>query len=262
MALLLLKLTLTPVLIGSASLAARRWGPSIGGWIVALPLTSGPVALYLAIDQGSAYATSTATASLGALLGDAAFALAYAWLSRRFSWPVCLLGGFAGFAAGALAMAPMIGGTPLLVFGVVAVAMTLLLSLAPAPARAREPAPTPAWDIPARMAAGTGIVLAITEASVLLGPQLSGVLAALPVYVSVLTVFAHQFEGADQALGIVRGLQVGLFGTIVFFLVVTTALEPLGIGPAFGGAIVATAAVQSISLRFLRRPIPPAVEVP
>ena len=64
MALLLLKLTLTPLLIGGASLAARRWGPSIGGWIVALPLTSGPVALYLAIDQGTAYATSTATASL------------------------------------------------------------------------------------------------------------------------------------------------------------------------------------------------------
>jgi hypothetical protein len=34
---LALKLVLTPVLIGGASLAARRWGPAIGGLIVALP---------------------------------------------------------------------------------------------------------------------------------------------------------------------------------------------------------------------------------
>ena len=35
---LVLKLVLTPLLVGGASIAARRWGPSIGGWIVALPL--------------------------------------------------------------------------------------------------------------------------------------------------------------------------------------------------------------------------------
>src|SRR5579872_1514179 len=40
---LVLKLTVTPVLILTASLASRRWGESIGGWFVGLPLTSGPV---------------------------------------------------------------------------------------------------------------------------------------------------------------------------------------------------------------------------
>ena len=39
MPLLLLKLVLTPVVVGGASLAVRRWGPAIGGWIVSLPLT-------------------------------------------------------------------------------------------------------------------------------------------------------------------------------------------------------------------------------
>ena len=43
MPVLALKLILTPLLIGGASLAARRWGPAIGGWLVSLPLTSGPV---------------------------------------------------------------------------------------------------------------------------------------------------------------------------------------------------------------------------
>ena len=35
----------TPTLIGAASLAGRRWGQGVGGVIVALPLTSGPIAL-------------------------------------------------------------------------------------------------------------------------------------------------------------------------------------------------------------------------
>ena len=255
MALLLLKLTLTPILIGGASLAARRWGPSVGGWIVALPLTSGPVALYLAIDKGAVFAAGTAKGSIGGLLGDAAFALAYGWLARRFGWPASLLGACAAFGLAVLSVQPVLGTPAVLVFATVAVAMAVLLRLAPPAVEARDPQPLPAWDIPARMVVGTAIVLAITEAAGLLGAQLSGVLAALPVYVSVLAVFAHQLEGPDQALGVVRGLQVGLFGTIVFFLVVTTAIEPWGIVPAFVVAMAAVAAVQTVSLRILRRPI-------
>jgi F0F1-type ATP synthase assembly protein I len=261
-ALFLLKLTLTPLLIGGASLAARRWGPSVGGWIVALPLTSGPVALYLALDRGTVFAAATAKGSIGGLLGDAAFALAYGLLARRFGWPASLLGGLVGFAVAVVAIQPLLGTPALLVFCAVAVAMAILLWLAPPAVEARDPAPLPAWDIPARMVVGTAIVLAITQAAGLLGAQLSGVLAALPVYVSVLAVFAHQLEGPNQALGVVRGLQIGLFGTIVFFLVVTSAIEPLGIVPAFAVALAAVAAIQSLSLRVLRRPVTPAVPVP
>jgi len=38
------KLLLTPALLGLVSLAGRRWGPAVSGWLVGLPLTSGPVA--------------------------------------------------------------------------------------------------------------------------------------------------------------------------------------------------------------------------
>jgi hypothetical protein len=33
---LALKLVLTPTLIGAASLAGRRWGPAVSGWLVGL----------------------------------------------------------------------------------------------------------------------------------------------------------------------------------------------------------------------------------
>ncbi|MEX6395898.1 hypothetical protein AB6E88_01745 [Providencia hangzhouensis] len=42
MELFVFKVVITPLLLLTASLAARRWGESIGGLIVGLPLTSGP----------------------------------------------------------------------------------------------------------------------------------------------------------------------------------------------------------------------------
>ena len=47
----ILKLILAPVIIGGASLAGRRWGPAVSGWLVGLPLTSGPVIFFLALSQ-------------------------------------------------------------------------------------------------------------------------------------------------------------------------------------------------------------------
>jgi hypothetical protein len=39
---LLLKVVVTPALIASATLAGRRWGERLSGWLVGLPLTSLP----------------------------------------------------------------------------------------------------------------------------------------------------------------------------------------------------------------------------
>ena len=59
-----LKLLLAPLLILLATLAGRRWGPAVGGWLAGLPLTSGPVSLILALEQGPEFA---ARAALGTL---------------------------------------------------------------------------------------------------------------------------------------------------------------------------------------------------
>jgi len=61
------KLLVSPFLIQ----AARRWGQAVGGWLVGLPLTSGPIAFFLALDQGKGFA---ADAAAGSLAGTAAHA--------------------------------------------------------------------------------------------------------------------------------------------------------------------------------------------
>src|SRR5438132_8692826 len=75
---LLLKLIVTPLLIGAASLAGRRWGETLSGWFIGLPLTSGPVCWFLALEQGTGFAAGTiAYAVCGALLQAASLPL---WL--------------------------------------------------------------------------------------------------------------------------------------------------------------------------------------
>jgi hypothetical protein len=75
--LLVLKLTLTPLFIGLVSLAGRRWGPAITGWLVGLPLTSGPVILFLAMERGEPFAAKAAKGAIMGLISVAAFCLVY-----------------------------------------------------------------------------------------------------------------------------------------------------------------------------------------
>jgi hypothetical protein len=110
----------------------------------------------------------------------------------------------------------------------------------------------PRWDIPLRMVVATSFVLALTSAAPLLGPRVAGLLAPFPLYGAVLAAFAHRAQGAASAVAVLRGLLVGLFAFVSFFLVLALLL-PGGLALAFGTAIVVALAVQTASLVAGRR---------
>src|SRR5262245_3673272 len=89
--LLTLKLLLVPALIAAVTLASRRWGPRIGGWLTGMPLVAGPTLFFIAVEQGDAFAAQAAGATLVALIGIAAFSVSYGRLCRRLPWLVTLL---------------------------------------------------------------------------------------------------------------------------------------------------------------------------
>src|SRR5271157_2814721 len=82
MSLLAIKLVVTPLVVLIASLAARRWGDAVGGWLVGLPLTSGPVSVFLAIEQGPSFAAQAAEGSIAGVVSQAAFCIGYGALAR------------------------------------------------------------------------------------------------------------------------------------------------------------------------------------
>src|SRR5579862_5576796 len=99
---LILKLILTPALIGAASLAGRRWGPSVSGWLVGLPLTSGPVSFFLALSHGTGFAAAAAVGTLTGTMSQVPFCLTYGWLGRRLGGPLTLGISYLAFAAATL----------------------------------------------------------------------------------------------------------------------------------------------------------------
>lgn len=98
MSLLVFKLTLPPFLILAATLAGRRWGDAVGGWLVGLPLTSGPVMAFLAVQYGPEFATLATSGSLVGTAAQACFSLGYALLAGR-GWVAALAGGSAAYGA-------------------------------------------------------------------------------------------------------------------------------------------------------------------
>ena len=249
---LVLKLVLTPVLVGAASLAGRRWGPGVSGWLIGIPFTSGPIAFFLALSPGGRFAQDAAAGIMAGAASQAVFCLAYAWTAQRAGWMGSLFGATVAFAASTFILSAV--SLPVLSsFVLIIVVIVVVLFLMPSPPALNGARPEyTRWDIPARMAVATAFVLALTSAAPLLGARLAGLIAPFPLYASVLAVFAHRALGAGAATGVVRGLLLGLFAFAAFFLAVATLL-PRGIGLAFVVAIVVALAVQATSLVAGRR---------
>jgi hypothetical protein len=253
---LLLKLIVTPVLIGAASLAGRRWGETLSGWFIGLPLTSGPVCWFLAIEQGTGFAAVAARGCLAGAAAEAGFCLAYGVAARRSGWIASLAAGTLAFAvcAGLLqAIAVPLWGLALVVCAALAAALALMPELASGCAGLPEP---PRWDLPARMAVATALVLVLTEVAPLLGAQLSGLLATYPLFAAVLAAFAHHQSSAAAAGRILRGLLIGLFGFTGFFLLLALTIERIGIAASSAAATLVALAIQGVSLWIgpVRRP--------
>ena len=258
---LALKLVLTPALIAAATLVGRRFGPSISGWLVGLPFTSGPVSLFLALEQGTGFAAAAAAGSIAGVSASAVFAVAYAAMARRFAWPASLVVASLAFAAAVLLLraAPLDSGLPLpllaLYAGGVAAAIAGIRLIPPPRALDAAPEP-PRWDLAVRMVVATALVVIITSAAPLLGPQLSGLLTTYPVYAGVLAVFAHAQRGGAAAAQVVRGLCYGILAFATFFLAIGALVDRAGIVPAFGTAVAGAILVQAVTLTRIRKGSP------
>jgi hypothetical protein len=252
MSILALKLVLAPFLIGGASLAARRWGPAVGGWLVGLPLTSGPVALFVAVEQGIPFAVDVGQAVLAGGFALCAFSIVYARTAAGRLGPLTALAVasvtyvLSALLLGALALPAL----PILVVAV-GLALGATLRLLPAPYGARAQARPPRWDLAARILVGTTLIVALTTVAPILGPRASGLISTYPVYVSTLTFFAHRQGGPASVAAMLRGLTFGLFGWLAFWTALLVILPIGGLAAGFIGAIAAALVIQGLSFRVL-----------
>ena len=246
---------LTPALIGAVSVAGRRWGPGVSGWLVGFPFTSGPIVFFLALEQGVGFAAAAAVGSMTGSIAQAAFCVVYGRLAGDRHWGPALLAGSLAFAAATLALQSFPLSLAPLVATVIG-ALVIALLLMPKDARSSSAAPLPRWDLPARVAVTTALVLVLTGLAPVLGPPLTGLLATFPLYGAILAGFAHHLQGPGPATRVLRGLLLGLFAFAGFFLVLALSIERTGIARAFAAAIAAALILQSGALWIVRRDSP------
>jgi hypothetical protein len=240
---LLLKLVLVPGLIALVTLAGRRFGARIGGWLNALPLVAGPVLFFLALEQGEAFVARAALATLTGLAAVAAFAVVYAWTATRRPWWVCVAVGWAAFAALTVALQATswsaVSGLALALSG-----FGLARFLLPGAPDAPIPPPAPRWDLPLRMAAAVVLVLVITGLAGWLGPRLSGALTPFPIATTILLAFTHAQQGAPAAVSFLRAFLPAMWSFALFCFVLACGVVELGRDRAFLGALVVQMVVQ------------------
>lgn len=253
MNILILKLVLAPVIIGSASLAGRKWGPAVSGWIVGLPLTSGPVAFILAISHDTAFAFGAIRGTLSGGFSLIAFCLTYAWMARKFNWVITALGSIFVFAD----MTTLLQNIDLpfipLFFAIVLV-IFIGLWLMPKQTKLEVSQSIPStWDIPARILVGTGFILLITGIAPYIGPRLTGLLTTIPLFAGILTIFAHRHHGHAGANSVLHGLIFGLFSFTGFYIVLGLLIQNTSLFISFGAATLSALIVQGATLLILQK---------
>ena len=220
----LAKFILAPLLVVATTLASRRWGPTVGGWLVGLPTTSGPISVFLLVERGTDFAVASAHSTLNGVISVLAFSLAYERAARKFRWPFAALSGLIGYFTIVALFSNV--SLPLYMSSILALgAITLGLMAMPPASEAVYVPVAPAWDLPFRLIATTTIVVSITTISEFLGPQISGLLSPFPVLICVMSVFSHYLHGISAVRKFERGVIFGLYAFAVFFIVVVPTLQ-------------------------------------
>ena len=248
-----LRLALVPAAVWLASLAARRWGHAVSGYLGGLPLIGGPITLFLALDLGTAFAAKSALFTLGAVLGQGAHLLALAHVGQRRGWAAALAAGWTGFALAALVVTQLpltVGLAFLLAAGALAAAWRWLPRVHGESARPS----IPAMELRLRLVAAFALAGLILWSAPVFGPVASGILLSLPVTGSIMPPFTLALYGPGALTRLARGFVVGLSGFTAFFLVVASTLVAWGIVASFVAAVAAALAALFCVNRIVRRP--------
>jgi len=248
---LLFKLFMTPILIGAVTLAGRRWGPVVSGLLVGLPLTSGPISVFLALHYGPAFAARAAVGNIAGMASSCVFCLAYGLAARRWSWGLCAPIALLAFGASTALCNQVAWSLWSAVLCLLAAILVVPWLLGRGAVEVTLASP-PRWDLPARMLVATAFVLALTGSARVLGPQLSGLISPFPVFSVVLAAFTQHRQGPAAAVRLLRGTVAGAVAFIGFFAVANLGLGHGALAVVYGWASLAALAASFASFLALR----------
>lgn len=258
---LLLKMAVAASIVVGCSLLAERTGPLLAAMIATLPISAGPVYVFLAMDHDAAFLSAGALGSMSSNLGNACLSLVYVLLAQRFGVFVSLGAGLAAWLSAVTLLREL--APSFLVLLVLTVVGYSSLHLIFQPYLAARPAKPPGrlwYVIPLRAAAVATLTGVVTTLSAKVGPGWSGVLAAMPLVLSSLIAILHSRMGGPASAAVIANSALGLLGFGLGLGTLHLAAVPLGSWPGLGlGLLVCIAwnlALMALARRNARRPAP------
>jgi hypothetical protein len=97
------------------------------------------------------------------------------------------------------------------------------------------------------------MLLLITSLAGMLGPTWSGLLSPFPIFTFVMASFSHSQGGASSAWKVIRGVLVGLFSYLAFFLVVNLMVVYFPLWLVYSIAAIVALGINGASLVILVR---------
>ncbi len=248
--LLLAKIAITVTVVISLSLIAEYASPRVSGMLAGFPHGVAIVLFFIGLEQGRDFAAHAAVYTLAGLGANAAFALAY-WkglrrTGRHHRWLVPPLS-FLAF----LGPAALFAQFSLNVFSGALLALSVIGLLAAATRRERNVKIVRethvSWrETAVRAAAAAAIVVAITGAARLIGPDWAGLFSGFPIVTFPFLIIMHATHGREPAFTILKAYPVGLTSLVIYAVTVSFAFSAIGM--AWGTAAGVAAAMAWIAL--------------
>lgn len=223
------KMATVAAIVVTASIIVERSGPLVGALVATLPISAGPVYVFIAMEHGAAFVSRSALNSLAANVGTCCFVALYVLLAQRLRLVPALAMGLGLWICGAVAITRLSPTFPVLV----AANLIVIPALAFAIRRFRDVRPPVAldrrwWDIPLRAAS----VMCVAGAAVLIarvfGPEAAGIAALIPVVMISLAVILHPRIGGPATGAVFASSLDGLAGFGMSLMALHVAAVPLG----------------------------------
>ncbi len=255
--LLTAKALIAPVLLAVAAVVEHKWGAAVGGWVLGLPLTSGPASFFLLTEHGPRFAENAARGTLLGLVGAGVFVAGYSLAAAERGWRRSLT--FAGIACLSVTFALSqvhLGLDMTMLFAAVVLGLVAIVARGPkrATSAAEAAPPTTRRGLILRMLFASVVVVGVSVASTMLGSVVSGMLASVPAITAVMAVSTHRAAGRDCARRMLRGSVAGMCGGAAFFMVVALLVTTTTPGVTYLAAAVVAALVAALSGRVAAAP--------
>jgi len=250
---LLAKMAITAGFVVTATLAAERAGPLVGGLVASLPLGAGPVYVFLAIDHGANFIAASAVNSLAINNANVIFALCYALLAQRQSLAVSLpLALLVWFALGYV--------VHVVHWSVLSAIVTNIVVLAACVALARPlrhvripPVRTYWYDLALRAAMVATLVGVTVSLSFRIGPSGTGILSVFPIILISIILILHRRVGGKPTAAVMANAVLGLTGFASACVVLHFTAVPLGSAAGLSLALATSVAWSLIVFTARRR---------